>query len=181
MSDPMLPVSPDNQPSPPMGSALPSDLESERLGVRELVEELRSSTGEVAEAFRGLTEQTLNRRPAPEEWSAWDIAYHLAQIEVWYIAKLCEAAASGPVDALERFMAVYQAMRSQAVMLAAALPALPAERLDQPGQLTGVPDWTPRQLVERMTAHDHEHAAQVQAASDVLTARDGEPVSSDSL
>ena len=42
---------------------------------------------------------------------------------------------------------------------------VPSERMDTPGLLTGVPDWTPRQLVERMAAHDREHARQAAEAA----------------
>jgi hypothetical protein len=123
---------------------------------------LSVSTADLVDALSGLMDEALARRPAPEEWSAWDIAYHVAQIEVWYIAKLCEAAAGGPAAALTRFTDVFAGMRARALDL---VRALPPERLDAPGQLTGVPDWTPRDLVERMAAHDHEHAAQTRTAT----------------
>jgi hypothetical protein len=122
---------------------------------------LSSSTADLADALGGLTDAALTLRPAPEAWSAWDIAYHVAQIEVWYIAKLCEAAGGGPAAALARFLELFAGMREEALAL---VHALPPERLDEPGQLTGVPDWTPRLLVERMAAHDHEHAAQARTA-----------------
>jgi hypothetical protein len=126
-----------------------------------LAAQLAASTEAVQDAFHGLDAAALSRRPGQEEWAAWDVAYHVAQIEVWYIAKLCEAASDGPAEALVRFMALWTAMRAQALALAAAIPA---ERLDVPGLLTSVPDWTPRELVERIAGHDLEHVAQVRAA-----------------
>jgi hypothetical protein len=123
--------------------------------------ELAPTTEAVQRAFRALDADTLARRPAPQEWSAWDVAYHLAQIEVWYVAKLCEAASAGPAEALARFIEVWSSMRAQGLALAAAIPR---ERLDVAGLLGGVPDWTPRHLVERIAAHDREHVAQVETA-----------------
>lgn len=105
--------------------------------------------------------QALRRRPAQGEWSAWDVAYHVAQLEVWYIAKLCEAAGADAPAAMAHFVAVWQAMRDQAIILAASIPE---QRLDQPGLLGGVPDWTPRHVLERMTAHDEEHTTQAREA-----------------
>ena len=122
---------------------------------------LARSQHALTSAFTALTAATFDRRPAPGEWSAWDIAYHLAQIEVWYVAKLCEAASPDRFAAMERFLHLWDAMRREALALAGDLPA---ERLDVEGLLGGVPDWTPRQLVERMAAHDREHAAQVWTA-----------------
>lgn len=123
---------------------------------------LRRSTEAVRAAFSGLDAQALARRPAPTAWSAWDIAYHVAQIEVWYAAKICEAA-DDPAEALRRFLGLWSAMRAAALTIAQAIPD---GRLDVPGLLGGVPDWTPRQLLERIAAHDQEHAAQVREAAD---------------
>jgi hypothetical protein len=124
--------------------------------------DLARSSDEIQRALAGFDAEQLARRPAPGEWSAWDIAYHLAQIEVWYFAKLCEAASDDPPSALARFMRALGQMRSAGVAVASAIPE---ERLDTPGLLGGVPDWTPRQLLERIAAHDREHAAQVIAAA----------------
>jgi hypothetical protein len=124
--------------------------------------DLAASTTALLAALSGHDEAALARRPAPEEWSAWDIAYHVAQIEVWYVAKLCEAAAASAPDAMARFLAAWSELRAEGLRLAAAIPA---ERLDQPDLLSGVPDWTPRQLIERIVAHDEEHARQARAAS----------------
>lgn len=104
---------------------------------------------------------SLSRRPTPEAWAIWDIAYHVAQIEVWYVAKLCEAANVAPVEAMARFLDAWSALRREAVAVAAAVPP---ERMDQLGLLSGVPDWTPRFLVEQIAAHDREHTAQAWAA-----------------
>ncbi len=112
-------------------------------------------------AFAHMTEAELDRRLADGEWSAWEIAYHLLDIERWYIAKLCEATAPDRTAALARLLAVWARLREETLALARELPA---ERLDQPGLLSGVPDWTPRRLLVAIATHDHEHAAQVRAA-----------------
>jgi len=122
---------------------------------------LAESTAALSSALAQMDAAALMQRPAPGEWSAWDVAYHVAQIEVWYVAKLCEAGATDAAEAMQRFLAVWSAMRGQALALAALVPP---EKLDAAGLLTGVPNWTPRQLIERMAAHDGEHAAQVWAA-----------------
>ncbi len=100
-------------------------------------------------------------RPAGGGWNAREIAYHLFDIERWYIAKLCEAATPNQAAALSRFMEIWSRLRDEAILLAAEIPD---ERLDQPGLLTGVPEWTPRSLIAAMAAHDREHAAQARAA-----------------
>jgi hypothetical protein len=123
--------------------------------------ELTRSSDALLEALDGLDADQLARRSAPGEWSAWDIAYHVAQMEVWYLAKLCEAASSSAPEAMREFVARWRSQRQKALALAGDIPH---ERLDTPGLLGSVPDWTPRQLLERMAAHDREHTAQVQAA-----------------
>jgi hypothetical protein len=127
------------------------------------VRALTRSSANLLDALSGLDARRLAQRPAPDEWSAWDIAYHVAQIEVWYFAKLCEAASHDAPAAMARFLTAWQAIRAQGLALVAALPR---ERLDEAGLLSGVPDWTPRQLLERMAAHDQEHAAQARAAAE---------------
>ncbi|MGE0540730.1 MAG: DinB family protein [Dehalococcoidia bacterium] len=124
--------------------------------------DLAASTAEVFDALAGLDAGQLVRRPAPDEWSAWDIAYHVAQIEVWYVAKLCEAASDDAPAAMDRFLDAWRQLRRFGLELTERIPA---ERLDAVGLLSGVPDWTPRQLIERMAAHDLEHAAQANAAT----------------
>jgi hypothetical protein len=126
------------------------------------VRHLAASTAQVFAALSGLDAEELVRQPAPEEWSAWDIAYHVAQIEVWYLAKLCEAASMDAPAAMERFLEAWRQIRQLGLTLAEQIPR---ERLDAAGLLTGVPDWTPRQLIERMAAHDREHAEQAIAAA----------------
>jgi hypothetical protein len=122
---------------------------------------LDAGTRAVLAAFDGLSGDDLDRRPRDGEWSAWQIAYHLFDIERWYIAKLCEAMAPDRATALERFMAIWRRLREESVELARAIPE---ERLDEAGLLQGVPDWTPRGLIEAMAVHDADHAAQARAA-----------------
>lgn len=129
--------------------------------IRTAGQDLAASTEQVLAALSGCDAEQLLRRPAPEEWSAWDIAYHIAQIEVWYVAKLCEAASPDAPAAMERFLTAWQQLRRFGLALAAQIPP---ERLDTPGLLSGVPNWTPRQLLERMASHDREHAEQAIAA-----------------
>jgi uncharacterized damage-inducible protein DinB len=126
------------------------------------VRALAASTERLFEALSGLDAEQLTRRPAPDAWSVWDIAYHIAQMEVWYLAKLCEAASTGAPAALERFLQVWRQVRRQGLALA---DEIPADHLDRPGLLTGVPDWTPRDLLALMAAHDEEHAEQAAAAA----------------
>ena len=126
------------------------------------IDALTRSTDELLAALSNLDAEQLLRRPAAGEWSAWDIAYHVAQIEVWYVAKLCEAASADAPEAMARLLAAWQSLRQSGLALARGMPA---ERLDVPGLLSGVKDWTPRQLLERIAAHDREHAAQARAAA----------------
>lgn len=120
------------------------------------------STSMLRDALAGLDASQLDRRRGAGEWSAWDIAYHITQIEIWYLAKLCEASSTDRSEALDRFVEAWRSVREASLALAGELPA---ERLDRPGLLGGVPDWTARDLLERMAAHDIEHAQQAAAAS----------------
>ena len=122
---------------------------------------LEAGRAAVLMALAGQTDEELARRPPDGGWNAWEIAYHLFDIERWYIAKLCEAATADRAAALARFMTVWARLRDEAVALARDIPP---ERLDAPGLLGGVPDWTPRGLLAAIAAHDYEHAAQIQAA-----------------
>lgn len=122
---------------------------------------LEAGRGQVLEAFARMHAAELDGAEAAGEWTAWEIAYHLLDIERWYIAKLCEAAAADRVEALARFMAVWARLRDETLALAHDLPP---ERLDVAGLLSGVPDWTPRSLLDAIAAHDREHAAQIGAA-----------------
>jgi len=129
--------------------------------LEQLTRALTRSTAAIRSALSGLDTAALGRRPAPGEWSAWDIAYHIAQLEVWNLAKLCEAATSEPSQAMERFLQLWFEIRARALGMASEISP---DHLDTEQLLTGVPDWTPRLLLERMAAHDREHAAQARAA-----------------
>ena len=122
---------------------------------------LVASTADVLACLGGLSQDELERRPPDGGWNAWEIAYHLFDIERWYIAKLCEATAHDRAQALTRFVEVWRRLREQTLALA---DVVPPERLDTQGLLSGVPDWTPRRLLDAIAAHDHEHAAQARAA-----------------
>jgi hypothetical protein len=126
------------------------------------VQDLAASTAQILGALSGLDAEQLASRPASDAWSAWDIAYHVAQIEVWYVAKLCEAANVDAPAAIEQFLEAWRRLREFALTL---VEQIPPEQMDTPGLLSGVPDWTPRQLVERIVAHDREHAQQAADAS----------------
>lgn len=122
--------------------------------------ELELGKAAVLSAFAGAGTEASQRAP-DGGWSAWEVAYHLLDIERWYIAKLCEASAADRAEALARFVAVWARLRDEAIALARDVPA---ERLHVAGLLSGVPDWTPGGLIASMSAHDREHAAQVTSA-----------------
>ncbi len=128
----------------------------------EALEALQQSTAVVLAAFAGIDGDAIGRRPAPGAWSAWEIAYHLVDIERWYAAKLCEAVTPERSAALARFMALWADLRAATLDLARAIPA---EHLDRPGLLSGVPEWTPRALLHAIAAHDVEHATQVRVST----------------
>jgi hypothetical protein len=122
---------------------------------------LEASTAAVLVALRGCVGDEPVRRPSDGGWNAREIAYHLLDIERWYAAKLCEAVALDQSAALDRFMDVWSRLRAETLALARAVPS---DRLDRRGLLSGVPAWTPRDLLAAMAAHDREHAAQALAA-----------------
>jgi hypothetical protein len=123
---------------------------------------LARSTEDLLASLSDLDAAALLRRPAADEWSAWDIAYHVAQIEVWYLAKLCEAAAADAPEAMAHFVEAWRSLRATGLALAARIPA---GRLDAAGLLGGVSDWTPRELLGRIADHDEEHAEQARRAA----------------
>lgn len=125
------------------------------------VDALVASTNDLYGTITGLTAEELIRRPAPGEWSAWDIAYHIVQIEVWYLAKLCEASAADTPEAMHNFLDAWRLLRQRGLELARAIPE---DRLDTAGLLSGVPNWTPRGLLDAIAAHDREHREQARAA-----------------
>lgn len=122
---------------------------------------LEEGREDVLDALCGASEHDLMRRPADGGWNAWEVAYHLLDIERWHIAKLCEAATGDRAEALARFAAIWSRLRDEAIALTRAVPE---ERLDTLGLLTGIPDWTPRRLITAIAVHDHAHAAQIRAA-----------------
>src|SRR3712207_8818143 len=92
------------------------------------IDALVASTAELLTTLAGVDAERLLRRPAADQWSAWDIAYHVAQIEVWYFAKLCEAASADAPAAMRRFLDAWQQLRSSGTELARAIPR---ERMDK--------------------------------------------------
>ncbi|MBI3969521.1 MAG: DinB family protein [Chloroflexi bacterium] len=117
-----------------------------------------AAADEVVRAFADLSPDEVHRRPAPGEWSPWEMVYHLASAEVWWVAKLCEATAPDRHVATARLLDLWRTLRTAAFEYAGELDP---GRLDQPGQLTGVPDWTPRILLESFVTHAQEHAQQL--------------------
>ncbi len=127
----------------------------------ERVVALAEGRAAVVAALSDLTAQQASQRPPDGGWNAWEIAYHVFDIERWYIAKLCEAAAPDRAAALDRFVAVWSRLRDESIRL---VDEIPPQRLGQAGLLSGVPEWTPAGLIAAMAAHDREHAEQALAA-----------------
>ena len=67
---------------------------------------LEAGRAAVLAALAGLTDAELARRPPDGGWNGWEIAYHLFDIERWYVAKLCEAATADRAAALSRYMTI---------------------------------------------------------------------------
>jgi hypothetical protein len=130
------------------------------MTVEEMAAALLAGRADVLAALAAAG-RDVTRRPPDGGWSAWEIAYHLFDIERWYLAKLCEAASPDRPAALARFVQAWSELREASVALAGRIPA---EQLDRPGLLSGVPEWTPRGLLEIIASHDHEHAAQIRAS-----------------
>jgi hypothetical protein len=132
-------------------------LQERAMEQQPLFDSLLTSRDDALAAFNEIGRRVA-QRPADGGWSPWELAYHLFDIERWYVAKLCEASVPDQPAALQRFLAVWSRLREEAAAIAAEIPP---ERMDVAGLLSGVPDWTPRLLIEAITAHDREHAAQV--------------------
>ena len=132
----------------------------DEAALADALDRLSAGGAEVLAAFAGMDAATATRQPADGGWDARSVAYHLLDIERWYIAKLCEAVTDDPASALQRFLAVWQRLRAETIALAAALSP---DRLGTPGLLSGVPGWTPALLLKTIAQHDAEHAEQVAA------------------
>ena len=124
-------------------------------------QQLASGRDQLLDLLYGLDGDAITRRPAPGSWNIWEIAYHLFDIERWYIAKLCEAVSADQPAALRQFIGAWAKLRDITLELSAIVPP---ERLDQPGLLSGVPDWTPRALLQMIADHDNEHGGQISEA-----------------
>lgn len=122
---------------------------------------LRADGNELRATFSTIDEAAITRRP-PGGWSVWEIAYHLMDMERWFLAKVCEAASGSRAEALTHFVLQWSRLRED---VATRLQTMPADRMDVPGLLSGVPGWTPRALLAVMAAHDREHLAQIRAAA----------------
>lgn len=145
---------------------------------QQLVEQYRAGYDEVVAALEGITEEELDRRPAPGAWTAREIVHHLADSEMTSAIRLRRLVAEDrPVIAgydQEQFARALKYQRPIAASLAAfkAARETTAEILDRLTEQEwartgthsengpyGVEIW-----LEIYAVHAHGHAAQIRRA-----------------
>lgn len=91
-----------------------------------IVADIARTREELNESLRAFPEETFTLRPAPDEWSAGEVAAHLAVVENSVVAVLRrlleQAKEGGEAQREEEGTEEYEA----------TLPPLPAERIDAP-------------------------------------------------
>ena len=145
---------------------------------RAAIERYKEGYGVVCAALRAITEEELDRRPAPDAWTAREIVHHLADSEMTSAVRLRRLLAEdAPVIVgydQEEFARRLHYDRPIAASLAAFQAArwASAELLDRLSEQNwaragahseqgryGVEDW-----LEIYAAHAHDHADQISRA-----------------
>jgi hypothetical protein len=143
-----------------------------------LVERYQAGIAEVNDALEGATEADLDRRPAPGEWSAREVAHHLADSETMSTIRLRRLIAEDqpviqaydeaefarrlhydrPVD---HSLAVFAAVRTANIEL---LDRLTEEEWARTGTHSDDGPYSVVGWLEIYAAHGHDHADQIRRA-----------------
>jgi hypothetical protein len=150
---------------------------------RALRDRFRVGAATVDAAFAALSEDDLDRRDSPAEWSARMIAHHLADAEVHLYTRLRQLLADEPPVHIEywdealwattaslgyesrplaRSLAVFHAARNSS---AALLAHLDAADLDRAGVHSTEGPYTLRTWLAMAASHVEDHASQIVAVS----------------
>ena len=149
---------------------------------RELIERYKDGYRVVTEALRGATEEELDARPAPADWTAREVAHHLADSEMTSAIRLRRLLAEDhPVidgyDEEEFARRLYydrpidtslEALRAARESSASLLERLTEQQWTREGTHSQSGRYSVETWLEVYAAHAHDHAAQIRRARAAL-------------
>ena len=145
---------------------------------RALIDRYRDGIDEVDKALAGATVEELERRPAPTEWSARDVAHHLADSETMSTIRLRRLLAEDePIihaydeaefarrlhydRAIEPSLAVFAAVRTANIGL---LDTLTEDEWARTGTHSDDGPYSVEGWLQIYADHGHDHADQIRRA-----------------
>jgi hypothetical protein len=143
-----------------------------------LIEQYEEGPSVVRAAFDGITPPELDRRPAPDAWTAREIAHHLADSETNSYIRLRRLLAEDDVvivgydeaewarrlhygRPIEPSLAVFEAVRLASAQL---LHTLTDADFARTGKHTESGDYSVSTWLEIYASHGHDHANQIRRA-----------------
>jgi hypothetical protein len=145
---------------------------------RTLIDRYREGIAEVNDAVRGAPAEELDRRPAPDEWSARQVAHHLADSETMSTIRLRRLIAE-PEPLLQAYdeaefarrlhyerpietsLAVFGAVRTSNLEL---LETLSEDEWQRTGMHSDDGPYSVETWLRIYAAHGHDHAEQIRRA-----------------
>jgi hypothetical protein len=146
---------------------------------RELIERYKEGPGVVAQALADITDDELDRRPAPDDWTPREVVHHLADSEMTAAIRLRrllaedEAIIVGYDEAEfarrlfydERpIQAALDALRASRDTTADILERLTEDQWARSGAHTEMGPYGVETWLEIYAAHAHDHADQIRRA-----------------
>lgn len=148
------------------------------MNEQELIERYRTAFADLQEALAGITAEELDRPQSNGEWTARQVAHHLADSETMAYIRLRRLVAEDePViqgydepewarrlhyeRPIERSVAVVGAVRAASLEL---LESLTPEEWERTGTHTETGAYSVRRWLEIYAEHTHDHADQIRRA-----------------
>ena len=145
---------------------------------RGLIDRYRAGIDEVHKAIDGATADDLDRRPAPNEWSAREVAHHLADSETMSTIRLRRLIAEdGPTiqaydeaefarrlhydRPIDESLAVFAAVRTSNLQF---LDTLTEDEWQRAGTHSEDGPYSVEKWLQIYAAHGHDHADQIRRA-----------------
>lgn len=149
---------------------------------RELIERYKDGYRVVMEALHGATDEELDARPAPGDWTAREVAHHLADSEMTSAIRLRRLLAEDHpaidgYDEAEFARRLYydrpidtslEALRAARASSASILERLSEEQWAREGTHSESGRYSVETWLELYAAHAHDHAAQIRRARAAL-------------
>jgi hypothetical protein len=149
---------------------------------RELIERYKDGYRVVMEALHGATDEELDARPAPGDWTAREVAQHLADSEMTSAIRLRRLLAEDhpAIDGYdeEQFArrlyydrpidTSLEALRAARASSASILERLSEEQWAREGTHSESGRYSVETWLELYAAHAHDHAAQIRRARAAL-------------